>query len=151
TNSWHVLHTGELGELNLESTLRCGQVFTWKKVPQRDSFVGVVQSNVVEVRQQNQSKIVDFTVHRFAANASQASSPSAVGDLLRDYFQLQHRFKPLLAQWQANDANLRALPEALHGVRLIRQRPFECTLSFICSQNNNVARIAQMIDRLCVT
>ena len=37
------------------------------------------------------------------------------------------------------------------GLRVLRQDPLECLFSFICSSNNNIARIAQMIEALCVT
>mmetsp|Transcript_29363 Transcript_29363/g.46081 ORF Transcript_29363/g.46081 Transcript_29363/m.46081 type:complete len:291 (+) Transcript_29363:81-953(+) len=33
----------------------------------------------------------------------------------------------------------------------MRQDPVECLFSFICSSNNNIARITLMIDRLCKT
>ena len=37
---------------------------------------------------------------------------------------------------------------AVRGLRLLRQPPVECTFSFICSQNNNVARIQQLVRSL---
>jgi N-glycosylase/DNA lyase len=33
-------------------------------------------------------------------------------------------------------------------VRILRQDPFECLISFVCSSNNNISRIAQMVDAL---
>jgi N-glycosylase/DNA lyase len=36
----------------------------------------------------------------------------------------------------------------LQGVRVVRQDPWECLISFICSSNNNIARITQMLDKL---
>lgn len=35
------------------------------------------------------------------------------------------------------------------GLRLMRQPPLECLVSFLCSQNNNIPRIMLMISRLC--
>jgi hypothetical protein len=34
------------------------------------------------------------------------------------------------------------------GIRVVRQDPWECLVSFICSSNNNVKRIGGMIDKL---
>ena len=38
--------------------------------------------------------------------------------------------------------------EVLCGVRCIRQDPWECTLSFICSSNNNIKRIGQLVNAM---
>lgn len=35
------------------------------------------------------------------------------------------------------------------GVRVLRQDPIECLLSFICTSNNHISRITAMIERLC--
>jgi N-glycosylase/DNA lyase len=34
------------------------------------------------------------------------------------------------------------------GVRVVRQEPLECLISFICSSNNNIGRITLMLDKL---
>ncbi|GLE11754.1 hypothetical protein PINS_up024393 [Pythium insidiosum] len=39
---------------------------------------------------------------------------------------------------------IRSLP----GLRIIRQDPVECLFAFICSSNNNIQRITQMITKL---
>ena len=37
------------------------------------------------------------------------------------------------------------------GVRILRQDPFECLISFICSQNNNIPRIIKNVDAVRTT
>ena len=48
------------------------------------------------------------------------------------------------------DPRFAALLPYVAGARLLRQPPVECLFAFICSSNNNVKRIAGMVDRLCV-
>jgi N-glycosylase/DNA lyase len=36
----------------------------------------------------------------------------------------------------------------LVGIRCLRQDPWECTLSFICSQNNNIKRITSLVKAI---
>ena len=57
----------------------------------------------------------------------------------------------LYHQWSEADANFREKAAHYPGVRLLRQDPFEALIAFICSSNNNVARISKMLHRLCET
>lgn len=57
----------------------------------------------------------------------------------------------LYAQWSEADANFRERAAHYQGVRLLRQDPFEALIAFICSANNNIARISKMLHRLCET
>lgn len=81
--------------------------------------------------------------------------------LLEDYFQLKtHTLDSLFAEWSMSkpqkcdkkDINqaFNNLCSTYKGLRLMRQDPFECLISFICSQNNNIKRISSMIDQLCI-
>lgn len=54
-------------------------------------------------------------------------------------------------QWHPSVALVRHNPHRvlLAGVRVLRQDPVECLLSFICTSNNHISRITAMIERLC--
>ena len=68
-----------------------------------------------------------------------------VEEYLRDYFQLDTPLAPLYEEWSKSDDRLRRIAEVIPGVRILRQDPVECLFSFICSSNNNVPRITQLL------
>ncbi|KAM8799641.1 N-glycosylase/DNA lyase [Eudromia elegans] len=83
--------------------------------------------------------------HRDAAEPLGAHTDA----ILRDYFQLDVGLRALYRAWGAADPHFQAVAAEFPGVRVLRQEPVECLLSFICTSNNHVARITAMIERLC--
>lgn len=95
--------------------------------------------------------------------------------VLRDYFQLDVGLPALYRAWGAADPLFRKVADDFPGeadpwahggrprhppgvpphrvlpagVRVLRQDPVECLLSFICTSNNHISRITAMIERLC--
>ena len=58
----------------------------------------------------------------------------------------------VLEHWAAADGPNAYLTRALRasqGIRILHQEPFEATVSFIVSQNNNIPRIRGILNRLC--
>ncbi len=83
----------------------------------------------------------------FAVEPDNVMSEEAARARLRDYFRLDLNLDAMVAEWKRRDPLFTA--EGACGVRQLRQEPFECLMSFICSQNNNVSRIGSMIEKLC--
>eukprot|EP00586_Coscinodiscus_wailesii_P014524 CAMPEP_0172521056 /NCGR_PEP_ID=MMETSP1066-20121228/292357_1 /TAXON_ID=671091 /ORGANISM="Coscinodiscus wailesii, Strain CCMP2513" /LENGTH=618 /DNA_ID=CAMNT_0013303907 /DNA_START=242 /DNA_END=2099 /DNA_ORIENTATION=+ len=80
-----------------------------------------------------------------------------VSTLLRDYFQIGSdsstgngaRLKTLYDEWSRADPDrMGQITAAIPGVRVLRQDPWECLISFICSSNNNIPRITLLLERL---
>lgn len=68
---------------------------------------------------------------------------------LRQYFQLDVSLAQLYRHWSSKDPHFQKVAQKFQGVRLLQQDPIECLFSFICSSNNNIARITGMVERLC--
>jgi N-glycosylase/DNA lyase len=69
--------------------------------------------------------------------------------LLRSYFALSHSLSSLYKHWAASDANFARRAPAFTGIRILNQDPWETLVAFICSSNNNISRISQMVLKLC--
>ena len=65
--------------------------------------------------------------------------------LLRHYFALHLDLPALYRQWGDADANFRRRAPAFGGVRMLSQDAWEALVCFICSSNNNISRISQMV------
>lgn len=70
-------------------------------------------------------------------------------DLLRHYFSLKHNAAALYDQWSKNDPNFRKKAPKFTGIRILSQDAWEALIGFICSSNNNISRISQMVHKLC--
>ena len=71
-------------------------------------------------------------------------------NLLHSYFYLDISLPDLYKHWSTVDPHFKTTALRFAGVRILRQDPWECLVGFICSSNNNIARITQMMEKLCI-
>ncbi|MDO5015324.1 MAG: DNA glycosylase [Clostridia bacterium] len=117
----------------LDLTLNCGQAFRWKK--ENDVWSGVIFGKVQKIRQNGQILRYLDTDEDFFNNH------------LIDYFDLKNDFQGLDEAFH-QDKNLTLALKEFRGIRILNQEPFECLISFIISQNNNIPRIKKIINSL---
>ncbi|CAO3696829.1 unnamed protein product [Rhizopus microsporus] len=133
---WKDLHISPK-ELRLD-TLRCGQSFRWKNI--EDKWISVLQGNLI-VLKETPSSVFYGTV----------DGSDKIEPLLRDYFQLDKvSLESCYSRWSQLDANFKLKSVHFQGIRILRQDPWENLICFICSSNNNISRITQMVNKLCV-
>lgn len=70
--------------------------------------------------------------------------------LVKHYLNLEPDLDGLYSQWSGADLNFSKKAPKFTGVRVLRQDAWEALIGFICSSNNNIARISQMVEKLCV-
>ena len=122
--------------LDLASTLQSGQAFRWRL--QGSSFHGVLFGNIVKLRQRAAG--VEFT--------SSPDEESFVQPLLRDYLGLGTDLEAIYASI-ATDSRMEDAIGRYRGMRILRQDPWECLASFICSSNSNIPRITKNVESIC--
>lgn len=59
---------------------------------------------------------------------------------MESYFRLDKNLEELIAEWREKDKYFSEIN--IFGLRMVRQEPLECLISFIVSQNNNIKRIS---------
>ncbi|CAO1619330.1 unnamed protein product [Sympodiomycopsis kandeliae] len=69
---------------------------------------------------------------------------------IHDYLNLSVNLDTLYQEWTTRDPIFTKFGKRFTGIRMLRQDPWECLISFICSSNNNIARIGQMVTNLCI-
>ena len=113
--------------INIDYTINSGQVFLWEKIDK--NWYGINGKEVFCVRQ-NPFKL--------------SSSTKKSSDLFRQTDNVEKILKNI-----SKDEIVRASTKKFQGLRLIRQNPFQCYISFICSSNTNIKNIKQMLQKLC--
>ena len=66
-------------------------------------------------------------------------------ELVRRYLNLGPDLTALYEQWSSADSNFKKKAPKFAGVRILKQDAWEALIGFICSSNNNISRISQMV------
>jgi len=118
---------------NLEHTLKCGQVFRWEKIG--NWWYGVVDGKVLKLRQVDDKLLF----HAFPEKVN----PKFV----EDYFRLKDDLPHVLSRIN-KDEHIGEAIKAFDGLRILRQDPWECLVSYMCATNSNIPAIKKMILNL---
>ncbi|KPV63838.1 MAG: Endonuclease III [Candidatus Bathyarchaeota archaeon BA2] len=118
---------------DLEHTLRCGQLFQWEK--RGDWWYGVVGEMVVKIRQINDRLVF------------QTFPEEVDADFIKNYFRLDDNL-PLILSKIDKDGHVRRAIQRFRGLRISRQEPWECLISYICATYKNIPAIKNMILNL---
>lgn len=132
-------------ELSCAITLESGQVFSWRRHPSISAmWLGVINRQVFALRER------DTMVQFRCLHPSDLSHQKGL-NTLSHYFRLDVSLDPLYERWTERKDRMTKIIEKFRGLRIVRQDPVECLFSFICSSNNNIARIQGMVDTLKMT
>jgi N-glycosylase/DNA lyase len=123
-----------LCDYDLAATLDSGQVFRWRK--QNDSWTGVVGKNWVRLTQTRD------------AIEAETTEPIENWDWLKHFLQTEIDLNSILETFPKDEPMQKAVV-ACHGLRLLRQDPWECLASFILSSTKQIVQIRQIISLLC--
>ncbi len=121
---------------NLAQTLDCGQAFRWREIS-KDVWQGVAYGKKLKLEKTAEDTVILYD-----------TAKEDFENLWREYFDLDRDYDEIIVKISSNTV-LKTAAEYGYGIRVLNQEPWETLCSFIISQNNNIARIKGIIERLC--
>ncbi|KAH8602516.1 N-glycosylase/DNA lyase [Bisporella sp. PMI_857] len=147
-----------LKELCVDTTLRCGQSFRWKKI--QDEWSCALQGRIISLKQDSTHlhyRTVRPVIRPVTPPTSTKSSmvdddevEDDTEELLKQYLNLAPDLTALYEHWSSVDSNFKKRAPKFTGVRILKQDAWEALVAFICSSNNNITRISQMVSNICL-
>lgn len=113
-------------EINLEHTINSGQVFLWQKI--NDNWYGVDGQRIIKVSENGTIK-----------TSNRTSS---------DFFRKKDKIRQIIAEISVDHTVSNAVKK-YPGLRITRQDPFQCLISFIVSSNSNIQKIKTNLNNMC--
>ena len=112
-------------EVNLDDTINSGQVFLWKKINYK--WYGIDGKKILVLEDNLDTKKKD----------------------IHEFFRFEDDFQEIKREL-SKDSVLKKAIENFPGMRILRQNPFQCYISFIVSSNSNIPNIQTRLERLCI-
>lgn len=119
-------------DFNLTEILECGQCFRFEKTGELAYRINAL-GRVLDLSQSGDTlTLLNCTEAEFERK-------------WLHYFDFETDYSAIKTELAKNDDIMRAAVDFAGGIRLLNQEPYECLLSFIISQNNNIPRIKGII------
>lgn len=134
---------------DLALSLTMGQAFRWYELPPdfygdgHRWFSGVIGENLVHIRQTENG-----VEYRVGEPDGERPADHRDDELLRRYFRLDDDIEAIYASI-ARDPKMDTIMQEFPGLRLLRQDPWECMVSYICTANTGVTGTAKKVEAIC--
>ena len=109
----------KVSDFNLERTLKCGQIFRYEKID--DFYLISHRDRLFKVRQEENHLLFSGVDQKF----------------ITDFFRLDDDYKAIIKSISKDEFMKEVIAEN-YGMRIIRQDPWECLISYMCSANNSI-------------
>ena len=118
------LHT----DINIHETINSGQIFLWKNY--RDVWFVINGQDIIMAKQ------TPFEIMTFSKKSEKIfREDDNYGKILKDI---------------TKDKIVKKASKYYPGLRVTRQDPFQCCISFIISANSNIPNIRMRLQKLCI-
>lgn len=124
----------EVPDFDLTQTFLCGQAFRWRAQSQ-NHFIGIAGGHVLSISEESSGTFL-----------LSGTTKDEFHSFWKNYLSLDTDYG-MIKKKLSRDSVLRRAIAYGSGIRILNQEPFECLLSFILSQSNNITRISGIVER----
>ena len=121
-----------LKDFNIKEILECGQCFRFTELEEMKYSIRALGREMTVQQEGDRLTLYGCTGQEYEAK-------------WRHYFDMDRDYSAIKAKISCGDSIMTAAVGYAGGIRLLNQEPYECLLSFIISQNNNIPRIKGII------
>ncbi|PKM50321.1 MAG: N-glycosylase [Firmicutes bacterium HGW-Firmicutes-7] len=125
-----------LKDFCIEQILECGQCFRFYKLGEKD-YIIIAKNRLLNVKQ------VEDQLNFYC-------SEEEFNNVWKDYFDLDRDYSEIKKKLADKDLFLREAVTQKHGIRLLKQDPWEMLISFILSQTKQIPHIKKLIEALSI-
>jgi len=122
--------------ININSTINSGQSFLWEK---RDkSWYGIYEESILKITEYENN----------GERAYEYDSFPKIENWQQHVFRFDDKYDQIINEISGKDTIIDNVTKKYPGLRIMRQRPIQCIISFLCSSNNNIPRIRLILRNL---
>ncbi len=119
--------------LDLDNTITCGQIFRFIKESD-NSYTVILSDRVVNIKYNNNTLYVD------------SNKLDNLKNIIKEYLDLDRDYISIIENIKKLDKKLEDCLNKSLGLKMIKQDPLECIISYIISQNNSVRNIQNSLN-----
>lgn len=122
-----------INNLDLDNTICCGQIFRYEKL-EDDSYIVILKDRIVKLKYVDNKLYID------------SNNMDNIENVIREYLDLDRDYINIIDKIKECDDILGKYLDKSIGLKMIKQDPIECIVSYIISQNNSVRNIKNSLD-----
>jgi N-glycosylase/DNA lyase len=111
--------------INIDNSINSGQVFLWKK--DGSKWYGINGQDILQINKNGSIK--------------------SIQNLKIDFFRKNEDIQEIIKSI-SKDKTVRTAVKQYEGLRIFKQDPFQCMISFIISSNSNIPKIKNSLEKI---
>lgn len=130
-----------IGPIDLKKTFECGQYFLYKFNETNNSYYFTINGSPLRV-----TSISEDTISVYSTDESKGMQSK-----VRTFFRADDDYLTIIDKISSVDALMKKIVDYGKGLRLLKQEPFMCTISYLLSQMSNIPKITKNLESFCET